>query len=773
MKRIRLRILSLILALLLLGSFCRPPCSLGAEGLNSGDCGEDGEHLCWSFCEESGLLTLSGSGAMRDFAAQAAPWAAFAGDIRGLLLPEGLTKIGSYAFSGCCGICELTLPASLTVLGRGAFADCSRLAQITLPAGLEEVRQEAFRGCGALEELDLPSTVTKIDSGALACCEGLQRVVIRNPGAVLESPFGTELYAPPPERLRVCGYLFSTAHAASVEAGQRFSSLGPCAVSAVAKGSCGSDLFWELDLRQGSLCLRGFGQMEDYRFHNPPWQTGKPWIQTVKFEGGITEIGARAFADCDMLRALSLPEGLKRIGPEAFTACSSLQMLELPPILEIIDSNAFGGCVQLQSVTLPDSLKQIREMAFSGCCALTEAALPEGLQTVGANAFMGCNALRTAVIPAGVRRVQDYAFAGCLSLNSVTLRDGVEEIGACAFSDCPALEQLKLSAQLKTVGTGAFSDCTHLQALSLPRTLREIGPCAFQGCAALRQILLRSADCMIGTGVQGKVDSAENLELTETPVCAAPEEDGAEPWGNDSNENLLPLDYSLAAQTLGIPEQTKIYGNGPSPVGSAPEVGQEAGAARLDRNSYLSTYGYSFYRTDVFADVGEDRYYEIPVAWAYGEGITQGLSAARFGPDQNCTRGEFVTFLWRAEDQPAPIRDSNPFEDLQAKRFYYDAVLWAFQTGVTNGTARTLFSPDLACTRGEVVTFLWRAMGCPEPTGSHQPFADVQEGRFYSRAVLWAVENNITNGTDPNHFSPAANCTRAQVVSFLYRAVAQ
>ena len=112
---------------------------------------------------------------------------------------------------------------------------------------------------------------------------------------------------------------------------------------------------------------------------------------------------------------------------------------------------------------------------------------------------------------------------------------------------------------------------------------------------------------------------------------------------------------------------------------------------------------------------------------------------------------------------------NNPFEDVKPDEFYYTAVLWALRAAVTNGTSPTQFSPYRTCTRGEVVTFLWRAMGCQEPTVTETPFVDAEPESFYYRAMLWALENNITNGTDTTHFSPYAPCTRGQVVTFLYR----
>jgi hypothetical protein len=132
-----------------------------------------------------------------------------------------------------------------------------------------------------------------------------------------------------------------------------------------------------------------------------------------------------------------------------------------------------------------------------------------------------------------------------------------------------------------------------------------------------------------------------------------------------------------------------------------------------------------------------------------------------------------VTFLWRAAGKPEPHSNTNPFADVAEGQYYYKAVLWAVEQGITTGTAAGRFSPDSGCTRGQVVTFLWRAAGKPEPANEAHPFADVRAGEYYETPVIWAVENRVTTGTAADRFSPAATCTRAQIVTFLYRASAE
>lgn len=171
-----------------------------------------------------------------------------------------------------------------------------------------------------------------------------------------------------------------------------------------------------------------------------------------------------------------------------------------------------------------------------------------------------------------------------------------------------------------------------------------------------------------------------------------------------------------------------------------------------------------------FSDVSASAYYYDAVKWAVENDVTSGTSATTFSPDASCTRAQMVTFLWRANGSPRAA-GANPFTDVQAGAYYYDAVLWAVEKGITSGTSATTFSPDMTVTRGQTVTFLHRANGSPAASGSN-PFTDVAADAYYTAAVQWAVAEGVTSGTGANTFSPDAPCTRAQIVTFLYRDMA-
>ena len=169
-----------------------------------------------------------------------------------------------------------------------------------------------------------------------------------------------------------------------------------------------------------------------------------------------------------------------------------------------------------------------------------------------------------------------------------------------------------------------------------------------------------------------------------------------------------------------------------------------------------------------FLDVPAGAYYEDAVVWAVGKGITSGTNATTFDPNGTCTRAQAVTFLWRAAGSPTPKTKLMPFPDVPVGSYYWNAVLWAIEQGITEGTSYLTFSPNDSCTRAQIVTFLWRAKGNPAVSGN-APFTDVAPDAYYAAAVTWAEKNGITGGIGNGLFGSNNTCTRAQIVTFLYR----
>ena len=171
-----------------------------------------------------------------------------------------------------------------------------------------------------------------------------------------------------------------------------------------------------------------------------------------------------------------------------------------------------------------------------------------------------------------------------------------------------------------------------------------------------------------------------------------------------------------------------------------------------------------------FTDVPAGSFYEAPVLWALENNITSGTSATTFSPGDACMRAYVVTFLWRAAGCPEPKSSANPFVDVAPGSFYEKPVLWAVENNITNGADATHFNPAGVCNRAQIVTFLYRAFGSPAVGTNDLPFTDVPAGSWCAAPVAWAVKNDITNGLSATSFGPETSCNRAQVVTFLYRA---
>ena len=207
------------------------------------------------------------------------------------------------------------------------------------------------------------------------------------------------------------------------------------------------------------------------------------------------------------------------------------------------------------------------------------------------------------------------------------------------------------------------------------------------------------------------------------------------------------------------------------------------GEKYVDEASWVPATGHDYVNGDcrncdsvlesAFEDVPAGSFYFDAVEWAVEKGVTTGATATTFNPNGNCQRAQVVTFLWRAAGSPEPTITNNPFTDVKETDFFYKAVLWAVESNITNGTSATEFSPYKECNRAQVVTFLYRAQNEPEVTTTNNPFEDVKDGTYYKQAVLWAIEKGITNGISATEFGVERICNRAQVVTFLYRAMAK
>ena len=592
-------------------------------------------------------------------------------------------------------------------------------------------------------------------------------------------------------------------------------------------GACGESLTWSFDPDTGALTIEGSGEMDDC-YGGAPWSGFADQITGVSLPQGLSCIADGAFSECAALAEIEIPDTVTRVGYGAFELCESLGALTIPGSVETIDDWAFNGCTSLADLSLCEGLSSIGSFAFSDCAALTGVTIPETVSSLGWYAFSGCTALTEITVPGGVELLDEGTFEACTGLARVTLCEGVASVEAKAFSGCSALTQLELPETLRYIGSTAFDHCESLTALTIPGGVETVDDGAFQFCSGLRELTICSGVSRIGdsafqhcTGLRSVRIPGSVKDLDEwafyhcTGLASLTIEQGVERIGRYAFEHCVSLthltipgsveeigDYAFfGCQSLA--SVTAYYGLGSIGSGAfencayLTKVLLPVTVEAIDPSAFqgcegLTLYGFadSFSQgwaaenevpfhvltaSDLFIDVRDDAWFAKAVLWAFQYNLTTGTGEGQFSPKQPCTREQIVTFLWKAFGAPEPDGTELPFTDVKPGKYYVDAVRWAYfhDPQITGGISPTSFGVGRPCTRAQVVTFLWNAAGRPEPTGAENPFEDVRETDYFYKPVLWAVENGITSGTSPTTFSPKDSCTRAQVVTFLWKTLGE
>ena len=647
----------------------------------------------------------------------------------------------------------------------------------------------------------------------------------------------------------------------------------------------GNKAFWGIGNIASVELPEGLEYIGDYAFRSS-------YIHAVNLPDTLKYLGDYSFYYCNQLTSVSIPCGVEHFGVYAFGSCHSLASVTLEEGIESIPSHAFDGC-GFTDIKLPSSLKSIGENAFHVCRELKEITVPDGVETMGEYAFSGCSALKSVKIGTGIKSIPGYAFSSCPNLLSVEIPDSVTEICNNAFTACTYFAKITMPAKLRSIGTGAFMG-TSLNTVELPDTVEYVGDGAFNSCYPLREVIYDGTFRYLGSDafafceILGKARSSEDgtlyignwlvyvaetaekiiipegtvgiagdafknfyyypdkpikelhipASLTEVDTGFGYIEDiyyygTTEQWMDAGFIDYINLDtttihfmvedghvhdYSYATDTVDMTCYKDGYTRhickcGASYVENVVPAHHDYGEWRKIAEATCAEKGVEkrfcnrcdafeirevkelshsyvngvctvcgakdYVQDNPFVDVKESSVYYDAILWAYyhtPEQITGGFDATHFVPNNPCTRAQVVTFLWRAAGCPAPASTNNPFVDVSPKQAngkdnpYYTAILWAAGEGITNGSDATHFSPNATVTRAQFVTFLWRYENEPASTGNIDIFADANQiATPFRQAVAWAVERGITNGTDATHFSPKAVCTRWAVVLFMYR----
>ena len=330
--------------------------------------------------------------------------------------------------------------------------------------------------------------------------------------------------------------------------------------------------------------------------------------------------------------------------------------------------------------------------------------------------------VKSVVIKEGVTNIGAGAFAST-KISDISIPNTVTDIGIVAFLECENMQTITIPGSVKNIGSAAFQQ-SGIKSVVLPNGLKSINYCMFLGCRDLESVTIPGTVTSVGWRAFDICDNLKNVYFGGSQ--AQWRSVNVEEYNDVLGKAAMHYDYR--------------YPDTPTPV--TPATG--------------------------FIDVPSDAFYANAVKWAVENEITTGVGNNRFDPNGQCTRGQVVTFLWRAAGKPT-VSANVSFSDVQPGAFYYEAVKWAVANGITQGVGGNRFAPNDTCTRGQVATFLHRAANSPS-VSSVSSFTDVPATAFYYNAVNWAVANGITNGTGNGRFSPNDTCTRGQVVTFLYRA---
>ena len=394
------------------------------------------------------------------------------------------------------------------------------------------------------------------------------------------------------------------------------------------------------------------------------------------------------------------------------------------------------------------------------------------------------------VVESGVTTIGDYAFANLEALANIQLPDTLVSLGEYTFYWCESLTTLDLPDSLTVLPHGLFQ-ASGLEILEIPDSITTLDNQVFYACSGLEYVLIPDSVMEFGDSIFA---NCRNVTIyTYDLSCAHLYAEGNEIPVVILEEEPDTVFYNIhyvandGGQVSVIPESSPA--NRFVFLEVAPSDGYYVKSIYYYCNTVLdyekvsdTVFAFFMPAEDVyfeitfmldenpFTDVPSTAYYYEPVMWAVSKGITSGISENRFGPGNACTRAQVVTFLWRTMNSPEPTTTVNPFTDVKETDYYYKAVLWAVENGITSGISADKFGPKNVCTRAQVVTFLWRAAQSPTPQTTINPFADVAENSYYYQAVLWAVENGITSGVSETTFGSGNTCTRAHVVTFLYKA---
>ncbi len=427
-----------------------------AEEINTWDISQNGDGSVMATLSDDGTLTISGNGEMKFWnSSYVVAWDSNRKNIKNVIINNGVTSIGNYAFEYCSNLTSITIPNSVTSIGMSAFYYCTSLTKITIPDSVTSIESFAFGRCTSLTSITIPNSVTSIRYGAFHCCTSLTSINVDSNNEKYMSDNGV-LYTK--DKKTLIQY-------PSKKEGTEY------------------------------LILQGVESIGNYAFKYCSNLT------SITIPNSVTSIGDSAFNDCRSLTSITIPNSVTSIGGYAFESCSSLTSITIPNSVTSIGDSAFKNCTSLTSITIPNSVTSIGDYAFEFCSSLTSINVDSNNEKYMSDngvlytkdkkiliKYPGKKEGTEYLILQGVESIEDYAFYRCTSLTNITIPNSVTSIGQEVFSDCRRLTNITIPNSVTSIGSNAFGYCRSLTNIVIPSSVTSIGDHAFYDCESLTSI---------------------------------------------------------------------------------------------------------------------------------------------------------------------------------------------------------------------------------------------------------------------------------------------
>jgi hypothetical protein len=817
--------------------------------------GSCGEALTWAFDAETRTLTIAGTGDMDDFEeGEEKPWYRYEYLIRAVEFQDGLTSIGTYAFSSM-NLSTIDVPAGVKRIGDYAFDCCNSLSSVTFHEGLISIGESAF-AASSLTALELPEGLTELGAYAFAYTYNLSS---------LELPEGLRVIGD--SAFEDCGIEALTLPASLTTIGDSAFAYGCFPTVKIPSGviHIGDGAFACCDLTEINVSPENpaYSSENGVLFNLDKTELLQyPCLREGAYEipDGVRRIAEAAFTYASSMSTVTIPSSVEYLGAAPFGACINLESITVSPAnamyysdecgvlfnkdctelikyptgrtetsydvpegVKTIDERAFMRCT-LQSVTVPDSIKRIGEAAFAWCLDLTNVTLPYWCEMtrIEQSTFSLCSSLKTVNIPSSVTFIGEGAFSRCSSLEHIRFRGGIQQICDSTFCDCSALKSIVIPDGVTSIGTWAFENCTSLTDVTIPDTVTSIGYGAFSGCDSLKSLLLPASVTTIEEFAFGLCyDEDYMVDVVPGFILFGHENTAAQDYAELRDIPFVSVDRlsSVAERML-----ADGLGTGYSYNTVYTEEMYNDYCGWVDEqwaftNQCIYDYVHTNYTDDAYASfIGRETYAEI----AANEGLKVAYAMRLWGfckMDEVGGKEVLVdyatgTYSWDLETSFPTMDDflaitklsynndpvdffkieatgwegvsvtdyalkklcetyaARAFYDVPTDAYFFAPVNWAVAQDpkITSGMDEIRFAPNNDCTREQIVTFLWAANGKPEPAGTGEAFNDVASDAWYYKPVMWAVEQGITSGMGNGCFGVGQSCTRAQAMTFLWAA---